>query len=62
MTELMLDVKGLQVALGVSRDTCYQLMRSAGFPSIKLGGRYLVEKRALEEWLRRYQGKTYKLK
>lgn len=34
---LVLDVKGLQIALGIGKDTAYSLMRSQAFPSMRLG-------------------------
>lgn len=61
MAELVLNVKELQDALGIGRDTAYDLMRSKAFPSIRIGGRYVVEKDALQAWLKLYRGKTYHL-
>lgn len=61
MAELVLNVKELQDALGIGRDTAYDLMRSKAFPSIRIGGRYVVEKEALQSWLKLYRGKTYHL-
>lgn len=58
---LVLDVKGLQIALGIGKDTAYSLMRSQAFPSMHLGGRYMVRKEAFEAWLKRNEGKTYVL-
>lgn len=54
-----MDVKGLQVALGIGRDTAYSLMHSKGFPSIRIGGHYVVGKDALMMWLKRNEGKAY---
>lgn len=56
---LVMDVKGLQVALGIGRDTAYSLMHSKGFPSIRIGGHYVVGKDALMMWLKRNEGKAY---
>lgn len=61
MAELVLNVKELQDALGIGRDTAYELMRNEAFPSIRIGGRYMVEKEALQAWLKRYQGKQFVL-
>ena len=58
---LVMDVKGLQTALGIGRDTAYSLMRSKGFPSIRIGGHYVVGKDALVIWLKRNEVKTYSL-
>ena len=54
-----MDVKGLQGALGIGRDTAYSLMRSKGFPSIRIGGHYIVGKDALMAWLKRNEGREY---
>ena len=43
---LVMDAKGLQVALGIGRDTAYSLMQSKGFPSIRIGGHSVVGKDA----------------
>ncbi len=60
MSELLvLDVKGLQSALGIGRETAYSLMRSQAFPSVRLGRRYIVEKAALQRWLKKYEGKDF---
>lgn len=61
MSDLMLNVKELQEALGVGRETAYSLMRSSAFPSIRIGGRYMVEKDALMRWLKRYEGREFVL-
>lgn len=57
----MLAVKDIQRILCVGRDTAYALMHSSSFPSIKIGKRYYVSEEALAEWLKRYEGKVYKL-
>lgn len=56
---MMYDVKDLQKALSIGRETAYSLMRNKAFPSIRIGNRYLVEKEALRAWLKRYEGKTF---
>jgi len=38
--------------LGVSRPKIYELVRQAGFPAFKLGGRTLVSAEGLQEWVR----------
>lgn len=55
----MLTVKDLQVMFKIGRDKAYALMRSKGFPSIKIGGRYYVTQKALDEWLEKYAYKSY---
>lgn len=59
METMMLDVKALQSALGIGRETAYNLMRNKAFPSIRIGRRYMVEREALKAWLKRYQGREF---
>lgn len=57
----ILTVKELGKRLKLGRDKTYSLVRSDGFPSVKLGGRYIVTTKALNEWLSRYEYKNYVL-
>ena len=57
----ILNVRDVQETLKIGRDAAYSLMHSRSFPSIKLGGRYLVEEAALEEWLHKNRYREYKL-
>lgn len=57
----MLTTKDLQRELQIGRDRAYGLMRSNGFPSIRIGCRYYVTKQALDEWLKKYQYKSFEL-
>lgn len=57
----MLTTRDVQHILHIGRDTAYSLMRSSSFPSIKIGKRYFVSEDALTEWLKRYEGKVFKL-
>ena len=57
----MLTVKDLQRILKIGRDRAYALMKSKGFPSMKLGGRYYVSEEALNRWLMSYEYKSYVL-
>ena len=56
---LMLTVKDLRDILNVSLSQAYGLVNASGFPSIKIGGRILVEKQALEAWLKKNQGRKF---
>lgn len=57
--KLVLDVKELQMNLGIGREIAYKLMRSRAFPSTKIGGRYIVSKDALKRWLQSNEGKNF---
>lgn len=56
---MLLNVKELQSRLRIGRDKSYALMRSKGFPSIKIGSRYYVEEDALLAWLTKYRYREY---
>lgn len=56
---MVYNVKELQKVLGIGRDTAYALMRSRAFPSIKISGRFFVEKEALRIWLKHQEGKEF---
>lgn len=47
----ILDTKMLQKKMGIGRDKAYALMRSAGFPSMRIGARYLVIEDKVDQWL-----------
>ena len=51
--ELPLYLNALDISklLGVSKSKAYELMSSNEFPSIKLGGRVLVEREKFINWL-----------
>ena len=50
---LMLSVPDLVDVLGISRAGVYELVKSEGFPSLRIGNRILIPKDALVEWIRR---------
>lgn len=53
--------KDIQDILKIGRDKAYTLMRSASFPSIKIGGQYLVSKDSFLAWIQRYEYKSVAL-
>ena len=48
---LTLTVPEVGEVLGISRAAAYQLVRSRGFPSLKIGTRILVPKDKLIAWI-----------
>jgi excisionase family DNA binding protein len=50
---LTFEVSELAALLGVNLVRAYSLTRTEGFPSLRIGRRILVPKRAFEEWLNR---------
>lgn len=51
MAELTYSVSEAAEALGVSRNTMYQIIHQEGFPTLKVGGRRLISRRLLAEWV-----------
>ena len=48
---LMLNVVQVAAVLGISRAGAYELVRSEGFPALKIGSRIVVPKDKLREWI-----------
>lgn len=55
---LMLSVPEMATALGISRAGAYDLVRTEGFPALKIGSRIMIPKDELWEWVKRNTGKT----
>lgn len=58
---MLLSTRDLQQKLRISRDKAYALMHASAFPSMKLGGRYYVVDKEVDEWLKRYAYKSFEL-
>lgn len=56
MAELTYSVTEAAEALGISRPTMYQLIHAEGFPTLKIGGRVLISKELLAEWVKKQAG------
>ena len=48
---LMLSVPEVASVLGISRASAYDLVRSDGFPVIRIGKRVVIPKENLVEWI-----------
>ena len=48
---LALGADDIAQVLGISRANAYNLMRSKGFPTLKIGKRMTVPKQKLIEWI-----------
>ena len=48
---LMLSVPELAKALNISRAGAYELVHTAGFPSLKIGARIVIPKEKLIAWI-----------
>ena len=57
MTNEILNVRDLQKYLKIGRDKAYSLMKTKGFPSIKIGGQYIGREKDLDEYLNKFIGR-----
>ena len=53
---LMLSVPEMAAALGISRAGAYELVRTEGFPALKIGSRIVIPKDELQERVKRNTG------
>lgn len=51
MEKLTLTVPDIQQALGVSKNTAYELVNRADFPKLRVGKRILIPRDAFIRWL-----------
>lgn len=54
--KLVYSVTEAAQALGVSRRTMYEVIHQEGFPTLKVGGRRLISRELLAEWVRAQAG------
>lgn len=57
---LTLSVTEAAEALGISRRSMYELLHKEGFPTLKVGGRRLISRELLAEWVREQAGEAKK--
>lgn len=50
---LMLSVPDVADVLGIGRANAYELVRSEGFPALKIGSRIIVPKDEFISWIKR---------
>lgn len=60
MAELTYNVTEAAAALGISRRSMYDLMHREDFPTLKIGGRRLISRELLAEWVRTQASGTQK--
>lgn len=51
VSKVAYSVKEASAALGVNINTMYELVRQSEFPSFKIGNKFLVSVRGLEDWV-----------
>ena len=54
----VLTAKDVSDILKLGKNQTYMLMNSKSFPSYKIGKKFFVTDEALDEWLKKIQGKT----
>lgn len=57
--EIYYETKDLMNILHLSKNRANDLMRQKDFPSIKLGGKWIVKKEHLDEFMNRWKNKEY---
>ncbi len=53
---LMLSVREIAKVLGISKTSAYELVRTKGFPVLKIGSRLVVPKEKFREWVEQNTG------
>ena len=53
---ITLTADHIAAALGISRAGAYELVRTEGFPALKIGSRIVIPKDELQEWVKRNTG------
>lgn len=54
--QLMLSVREIAKVLGISKTSAYELVRTKGFPVLKIGSRLVVPKEKFREWVEQNTG------
>ena len=52
------NVKDIQNIFHCGKNQAYELVKADGFPSMRIGGKIVVEKNALENWFTKNRGRT----
>lgn len=53
---MFLNAEDISEALGIAISTTYELMKQKGFPSLKIGRRYVVERENFIKWVQKNSG------
>ena len=62
MTPELYTVKEIKNIFKCGQKQAYEIVNANGFPSIRIGGKILVERKALEDWLSKNKGKSVAIK
>lgn len=58
---MILKTDDIKEIMGIGRDKAYALIKSKGFPALKIGNTYFVTVENFQKWLNDYTGKEYLL-
>ncbi len=61
-TQRFYKVQDIQTMFGIGRNKALALMKTDGFPVLKIGRTYYVDSEKLEEWIVENRGKEIPLK
>ena len=56
---LMLSVPDVADVLGIGRANAYELVRSEGFPALKIGNRIIVPKDEFISWIKKQTAENF---
>lgn len=56
---LMLSVPDVADVLGIGRANAYELVRSEGFPALKIGSRIIVPKDEFISWIKKQTSENF---
>lgn len=59
--ESFLNVDDVSRRLNISKKTAYRIVRSPGFPAIRLGRLYRVDPELFEKWQKNYAYKEFRI-
>ena len=62
MTPELYTVKEIKNIFKCGQKQAYEIVNANGFPSMRIGGKILVERKALEDWLSKNKGKSVAIK
>ena len=57
MKKTAMSVEEMRRELSLGKNLAYELVRTPGFPSIKIGKKIIVPRAGLERWLEQNEGK-----
>ena len=61
MEKITMSVQELSAQMGISLPKAYELVKTPGFPTIRIGARILIPIEAYKEWLVRTSAKKWKI-